>query len=123
MKASHFSSDVQEFLFLLQQYEVKYVIIGGEAVIYYGNPRLTGDIDFYYQVSDKNVKALYNALLEFWDEDIPGSIGPVELAEPDAVIQFGVPPNRIDLLSSIECLDFDNVWRSKRVETVSLKNR
>lgn len=47
MKVSHFSKDVREFLMLLAKYQVKYLIVGGEAVIYYGYARLTGDIDFF----------------------------------------------------------------------------
>jgi hypothetical protein len=44
MKNSHFSRDIQEFLFLLAKYKVQYLIVDGEAVIYYGFARLTGDI-------------------------------------------------------------------------------
>jgi len=46
MKASHFSRDIQEFVKLLSEHQVKYVIVGGEAVIYYGHARLTGDNDW-----------------------------------------------------------------------------
>ena len=45
MKSSYFSKDVREFLCLLYKYNVKYVIVGGEAVIFHGHARLTGDID------------------------------------------------------------------------------
>ena len=56
MKTSHFSKDIREFLRLLSEYEVNYLIVGGEAVIYYGHARLTGDIDIFYEVSTENVK-------------------------------------------------------------------
>lgn len=118
MKADYFSDDIQEFLLLLDEYKVRYVIIGGEAVIYYGNPRLTGDIDFYYRPADTNIHALHNVLLKFWNNNIPGSIGPNDLKEPGFVIQFGVPPNRIDLLNGIGDLNFDEVWNEKKVETI-----
>jgi len=65
MNAEHFSDDTKAFLHVLYKYEVKYVIVGGEAVIYYGYPRLTGDIDFFYSSERDNIRALYNALLEF----------------------------------------------------------
>lgn len=67
MRASYFSADTREFLYLLQKHEVKYLIVGGEAVIYYGYPRLTGYVDFFYSKDEKNTKALYQALLSFWD--------------------------------------------------------
>lgn len=123
MKASHFSTDIQEFLLLLQKFEVRYVVIGGEAVIYYGNPRLTGDIDFYYQSTDENVEVLYNVLLKFWGDNIPGSIEPADLKEYDSVFQFGIPPNRIDLLNNIGDLSFDDVWQDKKSETISITGR
>jgi hypothetical protein len=72
MKASHFSKDIQEFIELLTKHSVKYVIVGGEAVIYYGYARLTGDVDFFYDPSKENVSYLYRALDEFWGGNIPG---------------------------------------------------
>lgn len=72
MKADYFSPDTQEFLRLLHKHEVKYVIVGGEAVIYYGYPRLTGDVDFFYSSDDQNADLLFEALLEFWEGDVPG---------------------------------------------------
>jgi hypothetical protein len=46
IEASHFSPDILKFIPLLQAYQVKYVVVGGEAVIYHGYPRFTGDVDF-----------------------------------------------------------------------------
>lgn len=57
---------------LLAKHRVKFVIVGSEAVIYYGHARLTGDIDIFYQPSKANVKRLYAALREFWADNIPG---------------------------------------------------
>jgi predicted nucleotidyltransferase len=55
MDPNYFSRDIKEFIRLLDKYDVKYVIVGGEAVIYYGYPRLTGDVDFFFSSDDKNV--------------------------------------------------------------------
>lgn len=102
IRADYFSSDILELLDLLYRKKVEYLIVGGEAVIYYGYPRLTGDIDLFYRNSDKNTKKLFNVLLDFWDGDIPGIKEKAGLAQPGYVIQFGVPPNRIDFLNEIE---------------------
>ena len=59
MKAYHFSEDTQEFLRFLAKYGVKYVIVGGEAVIYYGYARLTGAVDFFYEDSKQNAEDLF----------------------------------------------------------------
>jgi hypothetical protein len=72
MNPDYFSDDIAEFIRLLHKFGVRYVIVGGEAVIYYGYPRLTGDVDFFYGGSKENRSALYAALLEFWDGSIPG---------------------------------------------------
>jgi len=121
MKGDYFSSDILEFLRLLNQHHVKYVIVGGEAVIYYGYPRLTGDIDIFYRNTDENTEALFNALIEFWGNDIPGIDDKAELTQPGYVIQFGVPPNRIDLLNEIEGVDFEKAWKEKKTEQVACR--
>jgi hypothetical protein len=54
---SPFSSDITEFLFLLHTYEVRYLVIGGEAVIYYGYARLTGDVDIGSEQLIRNKEA------------------------------------------------------------------
>jgi len=106
----HFSADTRWFITLLHHHEVRYVIVGGEAVIFHGYARYTGDVDFLYDRSEPSVKSLYAALTEFWDGDIPGLAAPDELLESAIVVQFGRPPNRIDLLSSIDGVGFDEAW-------------
>ena len=86
---------------------MKYLIVGGEAVIYYGSARLTGDIDIYFEISEDNVSKLFKMLNEFWQGDIPGINSEKELQEPGVILQFGVPPNRVDLINKIEQLAFD----------------
>jgi len=73
MKASHFSKDAREFIELLSIHLVRYVIVGGEAVIYYGHARLTGDMDFFYDPAPENSRHLYAALQDFGEAISPGS--------------------------------------------------
>jgi hypothetical protein len=113
MKASHFSKDAQEFLELLSIHLVRYVIVGGEAVIYYGHARLTGDMDFFYDSSNENSRRLYDALNDFWHGNIPG-------IAKNLIIQFGLPPNRIDLLSQISAVSFAQAWKDKVVEKIKI---
>ncbi len=123
MKATYFSKDMQEFLFLLDKYQVRYVIVGGEAVIYYGYVRLTGDIDLFFESTPQNVKRLYDALLEFWEGQIPGIESKDEFIDPGVIIQFGVPPNRIDLINKIEGVVFYEAWEDKVIETITINNQ
>lgn len=120
MDPNYFSGDIKEFIRLLDSHGVKYMIVGGEAVIYYGYPRLTGDVDFFYSWDDKNVTLLFETLLEFWDGDIPGIESKDELKTPGYIIQFGSPPNRIDLMNSIDGVDFDEAWKKSKTEQIEV---
>lgn len=119
MTSSYFSDDVKEFLSLLAEYDVRYMIVGGEAVIYHGRSRLTGDIDIFYDLSNANIDLLYSVLLKFWDDEIPGISQKIELKDPGIVIQFGVPPNRIDLLNEISGVSFQEAWSNKITESLT----
>ena len=111
--ASYFSPDILEFIKLLHAQQVRYVVVGGEAVIYYGHARLTGDVDFFYDSGPENTAALFQALKVFWSGNIPGLERVEELQEEGVIIQFGRPPNRIDLLNRIDGVDFAQAWRSR----------
>lgn len=118
MSPSAFSNDCIDFIRLLNKYKVKWVIVGGEAVIYYGYTRLTGDVDFFYSNDDENVHRLYNALNEFWNQNIPGNISKDDLIRSGYFIQFGLPPNRIDLMNKIDGVVFEDVWENRVTETI-----
>ena len=113
MTGEHFSQDTVEFLSLLQEHSVEYLIVGGEAVIYYGHARLTGDVDIFYANSESNSKRLFQVLYDFWGGDIPGIGDPAELIEPGVIVQFGVPPNRIDLINRIDGVHFQEAWSNR----------
>jgi len=121
--ASHFSKDTQEFLLLLARHRVNYVIVGGEAVIYHSHARLTGDVDFYYEGSRENTLKLYEALNAFWSGDIPGVSSWEELTESGIILQFGVPPNRIDLLNFIDGVAFEEAWGNRVEVTIEISGK
>jgi len=110
LDATSFSLDTLDFLKALYKYDVNYMIVGGEAVIYYGYARVTGDIDFFYERSDANVQRLYDALSDFWNGTVPGLTGAEELLEAGLILQFGVPPNRIDLVNKVDGVTFVQAW-------------
>ena len=123
MKASHFSPDIQEFIRLLSINKVRYVIVGGEAVIYYGYARLTGDVGFFYEVSSENVKKLYKTLESFWGGSVPGIKSQKELLKIGTIFQFGKPPNRIDLLTTINAVTYENAWATRTKEEIKIKDK
>jgi|GEM_PF-110230 len=115
LTADSFSRDVLDFLLLLHKQDVKYLIVGGEAVIFHGYARLTGDMDFFYEATPKNVRLLYEALREFWKGNVPGIAAAKELLQVGLVVQFGLPPNRIDLVNQIDGVNFKEAWRNRLI--------
>ncbi len=113
IKGAAFSKDTVAFLRLLAEHRVRYLIVGGEAVIFHGYPRVTGDIDFFYEDSPSNSRRLFAVLHEFWEGRIPGFKSVDELREPGMIIQFGRPPHRIDLMNRIDGITFATAWPSR----------
>lgn len=113
MNAEHFSADIREILRLLHLHGVRYLLVGGEAVIYHGYARLTGDVDLFYEATPENATRLFAALVEFWGGSVPGVAAAAELCEPNVVVQFGRPPNRIDFLNAVSGIDFADAWRTR----------
>lgn len=111
--ASHFSNDTADFLRLLHEHRVRYLIGGGEAVVFHGHARLTGDVDLFFDRTDENARALFATLVEFWGGAVPGVARSDELLEEGLILQFGRPPNRIDLLSTIGGISFEDAWRGR----------
>jgi hypothetical protein len=117
----HFSPDVQDLLRLFHKHKVRYLIVGAEAVIYHGYPRLTGDTDIFFDRNKTNCQKLFTALYEFWGGRIPGISSARELSRREMVFQFGVPPNRIDLISTVSGVGFAEAWKGKVGQSFSLK--
>src|SRR5580704_11041433 len=81
-----FSPDTRELIALLHKHHVRYLIVGGGAVIYYGHIRTTGDVDFFYDPTEANAQQLFAALSEFWAGRVPNLDGWQELAEPGMIL-------------------------------------
>lgn len=113
LKPSSFSPDTLELLRILERRQVRYLVIGGQAVIYYGYPRLTGDIDLFFDREPDNAVRLFDALAEFWGGDVPGVDGSEELRRQGLILQFGRPPNRIDLVNQVDGLTFEEAWQTR----------
>lgn len=103
--------DLREFVELLNSKGVKYVIVGGYAVAYHGHPRFTGDIDLFVEPSADNAGRILAALRDFGFGDL--ELSPQDFQCPDSVVQLGMPPNRIDLLTSLSGVSFEKVWQAR----------
>lgn len=104
-------SDLREFIALLNSNGVEYLVVGGVAVAFHGAPRYTGDLDFLVRPSRDNAVKLIHALQEFGLSSF--RLTPEELSQPDQIIQFGVKPNRIDVITSLAGVAFDEAWETR----------
>lgn len=105
------SNDFEELFGLLNQNKVRYLVVGGYAYAIHAEPRYTKDINIFFDRSASNVEKLIEVLRIFGFESL--QIVPDDLIEPDRVIQLGYPPLRIDLLSSIDGVEFDGCWNGR----------
>ena len=96
--------DFEDFVKLLNKYNVAYMIVGGYALALHGKPRHTGDLDIWIDVSEDNAAKLVLVLHEFG----MGSIGleKEDFLKPGFMSQIGYPPLRIDILNSIDGVSF-----------------
>lgn len=103
--------DFREFLQLLNAHSVRYLVVGGYAVAFHGYPRNTKDIDIWLWLDAANAGRLLEVLADFGF----GSLGLVvaDFLEPDQIVQLGYPPARIDLLTTLPGVDFDECYQSR----------
>lgn len=96
--------------------KIRYLIVGGIAVGYYAVPRLTKDIDVLVAVDPTNAQTLFDSLKEF------GApihlVSPRDFESPDFVFYFGVPPWRVDILTSIPGVEFDEAYERRTVDSL-----
>ncbi len=103
--------DFKEFIELLNKNKVKYLVVGGFAFAYHAKPRFTKDIDFFVEVSEENSIRIIDTLSQFGFGKINLDKG--DFLEPDQIIQFGNPPMRIDIITTISGLDFKTAWENR----------
>lgn len=108
------NEDFAEFARLLEEAEVRYLIVGGYSVALHGFPRYTGDIDFFVAVSPENSSKLVQVFQDFGFGDL--GLTETDFLEPDYVVEIGREPRKIQVLTGIDGVVFDDAW-SNRVES------
>ncbi len=105
------NKDFKEFIELLNANNVKYLIVGGYAVGIHGYPRYTKDLDIWIFVSYENAENVLKSLKQFGF----GSLGLQEddFLKPDEFVQLGYPPNRIDIVTSCDGVEFETCYQSR----------
>ena len=102
------NSDFTDLLNLFKKYNVKYLVIGGYALIQYSEPRFTKDLDLWISVEKKNAIAVFNALKSFGAPLL--DLTAADFSEEGYFYQMGMPPVRVDILMGIPGIDFNSAW-------------
>lgn len=104
-------SDFKELLEVFNANNVKYLLVGAHAVMYYTEPRYTKDLDLWVEASADNSGKVYRALAKF---GAPISeLQPADFAAEGHFYQMGVEPARVDILMSISGVAFSAAWKNK----------
>lgn len=104
--------DYEELLRLFNKHKVKYCIVGAFAVAFYAVPRYTKDMDILVKPDIENGKRIVNALNEFGFEGL--KLFADDFSKKGRIIQLGYEPVRIDIVTSIEGCNFEQVWKNKK---------
>ncbi len=108
MDTSQIPSDFKEFLRLLNENNVKYLLIGGYAVSYYGYVRPTGDMDIWIPYERENAEKVVQALRQFGFTS--NDLTPELFLKPKSIIRMGVPPMRLEVSNYIDGVEFDECY-------------
>ncbi|MBI4237236.1 MAG: nucleotidyltransferase [Deltaproteobacteria bacterium] len=104
--------DFSEFLKLLNVHGVKYLLIGGYAVAYYGYPRATADMDVWIAIDPTNAEKMCEAVRAF---GMSGAMLKADLfLEQDKIVRMGVPPLRLEILTTISGVTFDEAYAARQ---------
>lgn len=98
--------------------DVEFLIVGAYALAFHGAPRASGDIDLFVRPTAENGSRVHAALLEFGAPLEAHGVTPEDFARTGTVYQIGLPPRRIDVLTELSGLSFDEAWASRVPATV-----
>lgn len=110
--------DFADFLAALIAAEARFIVVGAHALATHGVPRSTGDIDVWIDRAPENAARVWRALNDFGAPTAALGIAAVDLEVADVVIQIGLPPRRIDILTGVTGLDFGPAWEARVVHQV-----
>ena len=104
--------DFDEFFGSLFAHDVEFLIVGAYALAYHGAPRFTGDIDVFVRPTTENAQRLLMALSAF---GFPaGDLRPEDLTSPDRILQMGIEPVQIHVMSALSGVAWDEAWSGRQ---------
>ena len=109
------SRDFEELFACLRRRKVRAVVVGAHALAYYARPRYTKDIDVFIEPSADNAERLLQALDDFGFGGLGLEVK--DFATPGQIVQLGFEPNRIDLITAIDGVTFEEAWEGREEGT------
>ena len=104
------NEDFRDLLAALLAADARFLVVGAHAMAVHGVPRATGDLDVWIANEPTNAPRVWAALLQFGAPVTSLGVSESDLQRPDQVIQIGLPPRRIDILTSITGVTFEDAW-------------
>ena len=106
-----FNPDFKDMLLALSEAKIDYLLVGAYAVAAHGHPRATGDLDLWVRPDAETASKVYRVLAEFGAPLHELTVD--DLAKPGMVFQIGVEPSRIDILTAISGVAFEDAWPNR----------
>ena len=110
------NSDLIDLLSVFNAENIKYLVVGGHAFGHYVEPRYTKDFDVWIAREPQNAKNIFKALASF---GAPlETMQEQDFLDPDLIFQMGRPPNRVDIITAIDGITFEEAWENKLKATL-----
>jgi hypothetical protein len=107
------NDDFVDLLAALLSAEARFLVVGAHALAVHGVPRATGDLDVWIAPGAGNVDRVFSGLIQFGAPLAAMGVSRDDFGRPDVVVQIGLPPRRIDVLTSISGVTFDEAWPAR----------
>lgn len=107
------NQDYTDFVAALLAAEARFLIVGAHALAAHGVPRATVDLDIWIESNEANAHRVWRALAAFGAPLESLKVSEADFLKPDVVAQFGLPPNRIDVLTGVSGLEFADAWATR----------
>ncbi len=107
------NEDFLDLLRALIDSGARFMVVGAHALAVHGVPRATGDLDIWIETSPGNAARVWEALIEFGAPVSDVGLSESDLRQPDRVIQIGLPPRRIDVMTEISGVAFEDAWTDR----------
>jgi hypothetical protein len=113
------NEDFRDLLAALLEVGARFLVVGAHAMAVHGVPRATGGLDVWIETDSDNTNRVWAALLRFGAPMTDVGVTREDLERPDQVIQIGLPPRRIDILTSITAVEFEAAWAERVTHDVA----